>query len=345
MISTLALGPIPELIQSEMGDKALRRVFRASGLTGDLLYMREGYIPEPALVRFFDEFAREAGERWVLGPWVRDIQISDYGLWGDWVLSASTLRDGLLRGCSSIHLHGTLDKLSLATRDGLAEFSYAFAAAAKPGYGELAIGGAAALVSYCRAYVGPNWVPDQIDLNIPDLTRRDLNRLESWFGCRIGPSESVIRLTFDEGVLDRQRRHGAVTALTYEDVVRERSPCHPTTLASQVRSMVRLNLADNLTGIEDIARSLDLAVRTLQQRLGANGESYRDIVKAVRIERAQELLRDGMLSITEIGHELGYEHAPHFTRMFGAEVGMPPSAYARQQRNRWTCTALRTRRK
>lgn len=330
MISALSLGPMPELVQREMGDRALNRVFRTSGLTGDLLYTREGFIPQPALVRFFDAIAKEAGERWVLGPWVDAIQISDYGLWGDWVLSARTLRAGLLRGCNSIQLHGTQDTLSLRTQSGKAEFSYTFASAATRGYGELAIGGAAALVSYCRAYLGPNWRPDQIDLNIPNLTRVDLERLETWFGCRIGRSETGIRLTFGQKLLNARQRYWIPNAITFEDVVRDRFSDHPATFTEQIRDIVRRNLPSGMTSIEDVARALGTPVRTLQHRLRTDGESYRSIVKTVRIERAKELLQGGDLSITAIAFELGYEHAPHFTRMFNEEVGVPPSKFPRK---------------
>lgn len=331
MISALSLGPMPEFVQHEMGDKALNRVFRASGLTGDLLYSRDGYIPQPALVRFFDAIAREAGERWVLGPWVDAIQISDYGLWGDWVLSAPTLRDGLLRGCFSIQLHGTQDTLSLRTRKGQAEFCYTFASAATRGYGELAVGGAAALVSYCRAYLGPQWRPDQIDLNIPDLTRVDLERLETWFGCRIGISSASIRLIFGQELLNVRQKHWRPNAITYEDVVRDRLDYNPSTLTEQIQKIVRRNLPSGMIGIEDVARAIGTSVRTLQNKLQTDGESYRSIVKAVRIERAKELLQGGDLSITAIAFELGYEHAPHFTRMFNEEVGVPPSKFASEK--------------
>lgn len=328
MISALSLGPMPALVQSEMGDKALQRIFRKSGLTGDLLYSRDGYIPQPALVRFFEATAREAGERWVLGPWVDAIQISDYGLWGDWVLSAPTLRDGLLRGCGSIQLHGTQDTLSLRLQNGKANFSYTFASATTRGYGELAVGGAAALVSYCRAYLSPNWRPDQINLNIPDLTRPDIERLETWFGCRIGKSETDIRLIFEKDLLDVRPRHWRPSAITFQDVVRDRFPFHPVTFTEQIREIVRRNLPSGMIGIEEVACAIGTSVRTLQHWLQTEGESYRSIVKAVRIERAKELLQGGDLSITSIAFELGYEHAPHFTRMFNEEVGVPPSRFA-----------------
>ncbi len=330
MISALSLGPMPELVQSEMGDRALQRIFHASGLTGDLLYSREGYIPQPALVLFFDAIAREAGKSWVLGPWVDAIQIGDYGLWGDWVLSAPTLREGLLRGSASIHLHGTNDTINLTTPgDGVAVFSYAFSAASTDGYGELAIGGAAAMVSYCRAYLGQDWRPDKINLNIPDLNRHDRDKLETYFGCRIGMSETTICLNFDEMHLDIPRTNRVAAVVTYEDIVRERCNTRPTTLAAQIRTMVHRNLSEGLTGIEGTARALDIGVRTLQQRLREEGESYRSILKSVRVERGKELLQQSKLTITDIAFELGYEHAPHFTRMFVEEVGMSPSRFAK----------------
>lgn len=333
MISALALGPLPQLIQREMGDKALRSAFRASGLTSYLIEEREGYIPQPSLTRFFAEFARLAGQRWVLGPAVYSIQLSDYGTWGTWVLSAPTLKQALARGCATIRLHGTNDSLVLTTENGLASVCYTFAAARSPGYEELAIGGAAALISYCREYLGPTWLPNLVGLDLAGLSRRDLSELESWFGCRVAAPTRTICIQFPERVLDTPKRRGIVSALTLEDVIRERRQGQPRSLPEQVRSLIRRNLSDGLTGIEGTARSLDMSVRRLQQHLNSSGVSYRELLKGMRVERAQELLKAGEMSVTEIAYELGYEHIGHFTRMFRTEVGMSPSGYAKQGTN------------
>ncbi|MEM7463102.1 MAG: AraC family transcriptional regulator ligand-binding domain-containing protein [Pseudomonadota bacterium] len=330
MISALSLGPMPQLVERELGGNALRRIFHASGLTTDLLVERTGYIPQPALVRFFAETARSAGERWILAPWISEIQIRDYGTWGDWVLSAETLEAALLRGMHAIHLHGTNDVLTLRKRKDQAIYSYSFAEASTPGYDELAIGGAAALVNYCREYLGREWVPDRLELNISDLSHRDLETLACHFGCPVTKSENAIRLIFDAKLLNTNRRKAGTCCLTFEDIIRERMEGRPVTLADQVRSQVRRNLSDRLVRIDDTARSLDLATRTLQQRLHVEGESYRELVQSVRIGRAKELLRDNALSVTEVAFELGYEHVGHFTRMFATNVGMPPSVYATQ---------------
>lgn len=329
MISALSLGPLPQILKNEMGDGVLRRVFHASGLSTQLLGDRKGYIPETALVRFFSEFAREAGQEWVLGPWLYSVQFSDYGAWAEWVLSAPTLRAALKRASQSIGLHGNRDKLAITTIRDTAYYSYTFAESMRRGYGELAIGGAAVLVSMCRVYLGEDWVPKQVHLNVADLSSRDISQLESWFDCPVTRSTHAIGIELDEHLLSTTRKPGK-SAITYFDVAQERLGCRPTTLTEQVWYLAQSNLSDGLNSIDDIARALDMGVRRLQQRLQADGTSYRAILKSVRVARAQALLTEQNLTITEIAHELDYEHVAHFTRMFSTEMGMSPTQYIQE---------------
>jgi AraC-like DNA-binding protein len=63
----------------------------------------------------------------------------------------------------------------------------------------------------------------------------------------------------------------------------------------------------------------------------AYGESPYSYLMTRRIERAMALLRRGDLSVTEICFEVGCSSLGTFSTRFTELVGMPPSAYKRQQ--------------
>ena len=48
-----------------------------------------------------------------------------------------------------------------------------------------------------------------------------------------------------------------------------------------------------------------------------------------RVERAQEMLLSGQMSVVEIGLSLGFETQSHFTSVFKRLVGRPPHAWRR----------------
>src|SRR5215471_9684744 len=63
----------------------------------------------------------------------------------------------------------------------------------------------------------------------------------------------------------------------------------------------------------------------------AYGESPYSYVMTRRIERAMALLRRGELSVTEVCFEVGCSSLGTFSTRFTQLVGMPPSAYRRDE--------------
>jgi len=59
------------------------------------------------------------------------------------------------------------------------------------------------------------------------------------------------------------------------------------------------------------------------------GRHPRDFLVNLRIERAKEYLAHTRLSVVEVADVLGYSSPSHFSRLFKAHVGVPPSQYAR----------------
>lgn len=104
-----------------------------------------------------------------------------------------------------------------------------------------------------------------------------------------------------------------------------------TGIAHEVRErLVRLGGAG--MAMDDLARELDMSVRTLRRKLDAAGTSYRQLLDEVRLALAEELLATGALSVSDVAIRLGYAEASPFIAAFKRWKGVTPAAFLRVRR-------------
>ena len=79
--------------------------------------------------------------------------------------------------------------------------------------------------------------------------------------------------------------------------------------------------------LEDLARTAGVSPRQLnrlfRQKLGRSTMGY---YRDLRLDKAQSLLRNSPLSLTEIALATGFANSSHFSRAFAQHFGRPPSA-------------------
>jgi AraC-like DNA-binding protein len=84
--------------------------------------------------------------------------------------------------------------------------------------------------------------------------------------------------------------------------------------------------------VEALARDAHMSAGHFSRQFrAAYGESPYSYLMTRRIERAMALLRRGDLSVTEVCFEVGCSSLGTFSSRFAELVGMPPSAYRREQ--------------
>lgn len=85
--------------------------------------------------------------------------------------------------------------------------------------------------------------------------------------------------------------------------------------------------------LADLAEMVHMSPSSLshsfKRRLGCSPIEY---VLSLRVQRAAELLRDTMESITKIGEDVGFADSNYFSRQFKTRLGMSPSAYRQRYR-------------
>lgn len=84
-----------------------------------------------------------------------------------------------------------------------------------------------------------------------------------------------------------------------------------------------------LPTLDELAQRLGVTTRTVDRHLAAEGTSYRDLTRAVRIERARELLGQPGVTVSQVAARLGFGDAASFSRAFRRGAGMAPGEYQR----------------
>lgn len=105
----------------------------------------------------------------------------------------------------------------------------------------------------------------------------------------------------------------------------------PTSLAERARDAMERSVALGMN-IKQVCRAFGVGRTTLFTAFKeVFGQSPMEVLNSIRIERAQELLRDTDLSMAEVAAASGYAELSYFGRRFRRQVGATPSAYRRQQ--------------
>ncbi|ACB93689.1 AraC family transcriptional regulator [Beijerinckia indica] len=98
-------------------------------------------------------------------------------------------------------------------------------------------------------------------------------------------------------------------------------------VAEQVKIVLKRCLASGQPGLSDIARQLGMSDRTLQRRITEEGSTFRGLLAEARRDLGRRLLTDPATDIDEVACLLGYHDTTSFYRAFREWEGMPP--------NRW----------
>jgi AraC-like DNA-binding protein len=84
---------------------------------------------------------------------------------------------------------------------------------------------------------------------------------------------------------------------------------------------------DSRPTLDQLAGFMNISPRTLARYLEAEDTSFRELSLQVRTERAQGMLTDGDLSVTQIAYRLGYGDVASFVRSFGRQTGQTPTEF------------------
>ncbi|MDX1940231.1 MAG: response regulator, partial [Saprospiraceae bacterium] len=93
----------------------------------------------------------------------------------------------------------------------------------------------------------------------------------------------------------------------------------------KVRQAVEKNIDDEDFGILQLCRAVNLSRAQLHNKIKAlTGKSTSHYIRAIRLHKAKELLKNPNLNISQIAYEVGFHDPKYFSKTFAEEFGELP---------------------
>ncbi|GFO81586.1 AraC family transcriptional regulator [Methyloceanibacter sp.] len=324
---TIGFGPLPEMLVEWESERALHNAFQSEGLSLAILDDPKLYVPLPAMMAVFQRAARSVGRR-DFGLRVGErMQQDGFGLWVQYSMQAPTLREGIERAGKTVRFHQSGAKFGLHREGQYAVWRYWHPC---QGHGVHHTDHVIyPMLASVRYFLGADWTPAWFEVDY----RRDADAhiIEQALPApvRYGrpamgmaiPIEYLVR----EGPPRNSSRRITLIDVKAEDI---RENCDEP--LRSILAIATLRLMDGRTDIDGAAQMAGISVRTLQRVLSRDGLNYRGLVEQVRLNRAQALLKDTDLTITQVALTLGYSEHANFTRAFSRWTGLSPLHFRRR---------------
>jgi AraC-like DNA-binding protein len=331
MIGSRTVRMLPEFIQEREGDTAVAKVFLEDGPPLDHINRRGTYILEQDLLLLLEKTSRHLGISNVGLVYGGDLRMERWGTYGEFVTGGYTLQDGLTRVIAAQKYHSSHDEFSFEVSGDEFRFIHRSPLRDLIGYKHFAPGAVLAILNVFWHYLGFDWRPSRIELDIP--SPKCASDFEQILGCTVVFGRSEIQVIANiEDLLSATLVKRKIRPVSLSDVRRSLRLQAPKNFPSVVAELLRAELGaiEDRPALESVASRLRIGPRTLQRRLVDEGLSFRDLLNGVRAERARELLLETEAPVIEIAMELGYSSSTHFTRAFRRSTGLTPSDLRRK---------------
>jgi AraC-like DNA-binding protein len=320
------------MLEAASGARAVERVFRSEGVPFDLVQNRDMKLPLRSSMAVIERAAREAGDPWFginLGDAIRP---EDFGPSVRYMLGAPDARALLWRARRAVSYFQSGTEITIEVFAGLVRWGYRVTEPISFGRRHHADHVIRPMLTGLRRYLGQAWRPLRIEM--------ECDRPERWRELEVKFQAPVIfgahtnAVVFHSHLLDR----AALDPLPLKQIVTVRdlrqvvSDRPPKTSAEAARELIKFRLADSVVDIEGAAKLLGMGTRKLQRQLAQENLTYRELVEQVRMERALDLMRESVHSVTSIALLLGYSEIASFTRAFQRWTGRAPSHYRASDR-------------
>ena len=98
-------------------------------------------------------------------------------------------------------------------------------------------------------------------------------------------------------------------------------------LVGQLKQAIDSTLGHPELGLQMTAAIVGMNSRTIQRQLAEEGLSYSRMLQSAQFHKAQQLLNDNSMPLTEIASRLSYANVPNFIRAFKRWTGVGPSEF------------------
>ena len=182
-------------------------------------------------------------------------------------------------------------------------------------------------VEWLRAMHRRDYAPLRVAFSFPEP--RSLKPYQAFFRAplRFGAPLDAIAIAHADLDLTLPAANAELARMHDEVVVRALAKLDERDLVRRVHAKIIQLLPSGRCSKPAIAHSLNMSVRTLHNRLAAEGVSYQKILVDIRRELAEQYIEQRSLSVTEIAYTLGFSDCSNFSRAFQRWTGCSPTAF------------------
>ena len=181
------------------------------------------------------------------------------------------------------------------------------------------------LLKLCRINFGSNLEPVEVNLKRPEPP--DPTPWIEFFGTAIQFGQSEISLSIDKRDADMPLTgsNSELVAVNEEIMRRHLMKMGRNNIINQSRVRIMEQLPSGRVTKNDLADGLNMSERTLHRKLREQDESFRSLLIKVRMDLAEQYIRNEDFSITEIAFLLGFADTSAFSRAFRSWFGLSPT--------------------
>ena len=142
----------------------------------------------------------------------------------------------------------------------------------------------------------------------------------------------AVSIAFDRVALEAPLPGGNLELALVNDRIAEEyiDALDPSTISTEVRKLLIELLPSGDANQQSIASQMNRSLSTLQRQLAAENTNYKEIREHTRRDLAEQYVREGHYSLSQIAYLLGFSDQSNFSRAFRRWTGHSPGTYAKQ---------------
>ncbi len=186
-----------------------------------------------------------------------------------------------------------------------------------------------------RGSLGLHWFPRYVQFR--HSAPGDLMLLQKEFGEHLYFNQDVnaIHLSREDALAPNYRNPNNTISSEAKKLVSrslEASIGQSMSFVQRVGRIIRTLINEQGVTANDVARTLNIPLRTLQYRLKKHNTSYQAQYDKVREDLAKHYLAKSELSVSAIAERLHFNDTAALSKYFKSRVGVTPSEYAKRKR-------------
>ena len=103
-------------------------------------------------------------------------------------------------------------------------------------------------------------------------------------------------------------------------------------LLQETIQYINKHITNTDINLEDMARAIGVSYSSLYRKIKAQtGMKLNELVRDVRLKKAEQLLKKGKLTISEVIYETGFSSHSYFARCFKRQFGVAPKTFSQSK--------------